>query len=807
MVHEQHYLRWLQDVDQTDLAQVGGKASALGSLLAVAAEHGLRVPSGFVITTAAYTDYIQQLGLHDAIEQLYALAAEGVAPELWQEQAGTLRQSILHGTLSPQLSKQISTWYAELGGGAVAVRSSATSEDGAHASSAGQYDTFLYIEGEEALYTAIKACMASLLNDRALSYRTHHTQAGQIAMAICVQKMVAASHAVSGVAFTLDTESGDDRFILITATYGLGEGLVQGSVTPDEFLVHKERLAAGYAPIVHAKLAPKQQAMQQTPAGVKLVSVPDEQARNFCLCPEQVLEVARAALALEQIGRVLWQQQTACFDIEWAYDAEDGKLSILQLRPETVHTKEQAVQHAVYTLTSAEQPTVLAQGIRVGARIAHGQVFKAETLEEALQCEEGAILVTRMTDPDWMPVLRKVRGIVTDLGGRTCHAAIVSRELGIPAVVGTHGASQLLEQGLSVTIDTASHADHGLVYSGHVPFSIEQQEGPGEIARCKTDPAVYITLADPSQAASLSRLPIDGVGIVRLELVIAHEIGVHPRACFQPDALTAPQREILAAKMQGYPSAAAWYQAVLTQAIARIASAFYPRIVTVRLTDLKSNEYRCLLAGEHFEQEEENPMLGWRGAGRYIDPSYAESFALECQALLEVWHTMGLHNIQVMVPFVRTVAEARAVVAVLESYGMGLRKGGPALIMMVEIPSNVLLLEQFAHYFDGFSIGSNDLTQLTLGIDRDAGLRCSDGDERNEAVMQLMLLAVTKARQLGKPISTCGQAPSDFPEVAQALIAHGVTGISLNPDVVIPFLKTRQAVALQATAQIPSMVV
>jgi len=778
-----NYIRDLTQISRFDVAVVGGKTASLGEMIQSLTAVGVRVPGGFAITADAYRYLLQHNDITAKITQL--VAAINYSDQASIAAAGkTIRALIEKAALPEDLKQQIKEAYHQLSARfgkepcSVAVRSSATAEDLPTASFAGQQETFLCIVGDEALYAAILGCFASLFTDRALLYRHEQGFADTaVALSICVQKMVRADVGVAGVLFTLDTETGFDQVVTINAAYGLGEAIVQGAVTPDEYVVYKKKLTDnGLYPLIKKKLGNKSVATRLENGKVVLVAVPVVDQKKFTLDDARLQELVDYALAIEQ-------HYGMPMDIEWALDGVDQLLYIVQARPETVHTIKGGELIRYQLAATQQQPLITGQSI--GQKIAQGKVRVIVRKQDLTMLLPGEVLVTTMTDPDWVPLLKSAAAIITDIGGRTCHAAIVSRELGIPALVGTGNGTSVLRDGQEITFD-GSQGGTGVVYEGLIDFSKEIIPVK-PVANLPFD--LLVNVADPDRAFAVCQLPIKGVGLARLEFIINHTIGVHPMAAANPEMVKdSAVRQQLFDKAAGYACPAEFFVETLAQGVGMIAAALYPRPVIVRLSDFKSNEYRTLLGGADFEPHEENPMLGWRGAARYISPAYKPAFELECAALKRARNEMGFSNIRFMVPFVRTVGEAAKVVATLASQGIVRGQDGLELYMMVEIPSNVLLLEQFAPYFDGFSIGSNDLTQLTLGIDRDSGSMLHAFDERDPAVKLLLGMAIEKARALGKPIGICGQAPSDYPELANFLVDAGITSISLTPDAVMPFL-------------------
>ncbi|HYA38292.1 MAG TPA: phosphoenolpyruvate synthase [Candidatus Methylomirabilis sp.] len=785
------YIRTFSELGMQDVPLVGGKNASLGEMFRHLSAEGVRVPGGFATTAEAYRHYLEHNGLTERIrERLRPLDTRNLS-EL--EKAGTeIRRWILEATIPPDLAEEIATAYADLAreyGSEpdVAVRSSATAEDLPTASFAGQQDTFLNIRGAKQLLVACQRVFASLFNDRAISYRVHQGFAHEhVALSIGVQKMVRSDIGSAGVMFTLDTETGFRDVVFITASYGLGENVVQGAVNPDEFYVFKPTLAAGKRPILKRQLGSKAIKMvyaQDAADGVSTrnVTVPDAERVCFSLTDDEALELARFAVKIEehysgQAGRDM------PMDIEWAKDGADGKLYVVQARPETVRAHESRNDYEVYYLESRGK--VLASGKSVGRRIATGIARVIERAEDMGRLRAGEVLVTDMTDPDWEPVMKTAAAIVTNRGGRTCHAAIIARELGIPAVVGCGDATAVIRGGTAVTVSCAE-GDTGQVYDGKQPFRVEKIS-LDSAHRPRTK--IMMNLANPDQAFEQSFLPNDGVGLARLEFIINHSIQVHPRALLEYDQLDKDEQQHIDRLTAGYRDRRDYFIRRLAEGIAVIGAAFYPKPVIVRLSDFKSNEYASLFGGSRFEPKEENPMLGLRGASRYYSESFQESFALECAALKQVREEMGLTNVTVMIPFVRSVEEAQRVLAAMGTHGLERGKAGLKVYLMCEIPANAILAEEFLQHLDGFSIGSNDLTQLTLGVDRDSGL-LSGFDERNPAVLKLMESAIRAARKMGKYVGICGQAPSDYPEITAWLVRQGIESISLNPDSVIPMTR------------------
>ncbi len=770
---------WLDQVRLSDLPRVGGKNASLGEMIASLGSLGVSVPGGFATTAEAYRRFLAHGDLAGRIaSRLRRLDPENLA-EL--ARAGEdIRGWILAAPLPPELEAEVRAAYAELsrragGEAAVAVRSSATAEDLPDASFAGQQETFLNVRGEEAVIAHLKRVFASLYTDRAIAYRAYHGFAHEeVALSAGIQEMVCADTGASGVMFTLDTESGFREVVFITATWGLGELLVQGQVDPDEFYLYKPALRAGRHSILRRQLGGKQQRMVFAEPGsgqrVRVEATPEALRLRFCLSDAEVTELARQALLIEDHYR-------RPMDIEWAKDGRSGKLFILQARPETVRSRSTTVER--YRL--AGRGKVLAEGRAIGQKIGVGTARVVRSLAEMGRVGPGDVLVTDMTDPDWEPVMKRAAAIVTNRGGRTCHAAIIARELGIPAVVGCGHGTEAISDGQPVTVSCAE-GDTGFVYEGRLPF--ERLEA--DLGALPEPPLkIMMNVGHPERAFDFSQLPHRGVGLARLEFIIARQIGVHPRALLEYQVQPPEVRAEIDRLSAGYADPVSFYVERLAEGIATITAAFAPHPVIVRLSDFKSNEYANLIGGKRYEPEEENPMLGFRGASRYVSPEFRACFALECRALRKVREEMGLDNAWVMVPFVRTVEEAREVVAALAEEGLERGKAGLKLIMMCELPANALLAEQFLEYFDGFSIGSNDLTQLTLGLDRDSGIVAHRFDERDPAVKRLIAMAIEACRRQDKYIGICGQGPSDHPDLADWLLEQGIESISLNPDTVV----------------------
>lgn len=765
----------------TDVDRVGGKNASLGELLSQLTSAGIRVPDGFATTAEAFRLFLKEGGLEDRIharlakldvDDVKALAAAGAEIRGWIESA----------PFPAELEKEIREFYEWLREGrdiSVAVRSSATAEDLPDASFAGQQETVLNVVGIDAVLHHMKEVFASLYNDRAISYRVHKgfTHA-EVALSAGVQRMCRSDKGAAGVMFTLDTESGFDQVVFITASYGLGETVVQGAVNPDEFYVFKPTLDAGKFPIIRKTLGSKLIRMEfETDASVgrtvRTVDVDPEDRRRFAITDEDVIELAKFARIIEKhYGRPM--------DIEWGKDGTDGKIYILQARPETVKSQQKSVEvQTKYSLGSKGR--LLIQGRAIGQKIGQGVVRIVQSASEMDRVLEGDVLVTDMTDPNWEPVMKRASAIVTNRGGRTCHAAIIARELGIPAVVGCGDATERLMEGDKVTVSCAE-GDTGNIYEGLLEVKTEQVVR-GALPEIPVK--IMMNVGNPQLAFDFQSIPNQGVGLARLEFIINNNIGIHPKVVLEYPNVPGELRDAVERLSAGYPSAKAFFERKIAEGVATIAAAFYPKKVIVRLSDFKSNEYRKLIGGANYEPVEENPMLGFRGASRYIANSFAECFAMECRAMKFVRDEMGLTNVELMIPFVRTVEEARRVTEIMEQHGLKRGVNGLRLNMMCEIPSNALLAEQFLEYFDGFSIGSNDMTQLALGLDRDSGLVAATFDERNPAVKALLSMAIRACRAQGKYVGICGQGPSDHADLAKWLMDEGIESISLNPDTVV----------------------
>jgi len=775
------YVVSLDKLGVHDVEHVGGKNASLGEMISNLAGAGVSVPGGFATTAQAYRDFLELSGLnkqiHDALDALDVDDVNALA-----KTGAQIRQWIMEAEFPEQLNSEIRTAFAKLSEGnpdiAVAVRSSATAEDLPDASFAGQQETFLNIRGVENVIRAAKEVFASLFNDRAISYRVHQGFDHKlVALSAGVQRMVRSETGTAGVMFTLDTESGFRDVVFITGAYGLGETVVQGAVNPDEFYVHKGTLTAGRPAILRRNLGSKAIKMiygDEAKAGrsVKTVDVDKAERARFCLTDAEVSELAKQAMIIEK-------HYKCPMDIEWAKDGDDGKLYIVQARPETVKSRTQANVMERYLLK--ETGTVLVEGRAIGQRIGAGKVRIINDVSEMDKVQAGDVLVSDMTDPDWEPVMKRASAIVTNRGGRTCHAAIIARELGIPAVVGCGNATQLLKDGQGVTVSCAE-GDTGYIFEGELGFDIKKNSVD---AMPELPFKIMMNVGNPDRAFDFAQLPNAGVGLARLEFIINRMIGVHPKALLNYDGLPPEIKDSVDKRIAGYDDPVGFYVEKLVEGISTLAAAFYPKKVIVRLSDFKSNEYANLIGGKLYEPEEENPMLGFRGASRYISESFRDCFELECRALKRVRNEMGLTNVEIMVPFVRTLGEASQVVDLLAENGLARGDNGLRVIMMCELPSNAILAEEFLEFFDGFSIGSNDLTQLTLGLDRDSGIIAHLFDERNPAVKKLLANAIAACNKAGKYIGICGQGPSDHPDLAKWLMEQGIESVSLNPDSVL----------------------
>jgi pyruvate,water dikinase len=774
------YVRWLSELGMEDVPQVGGKNASLGEMIHHLSEVGVQVPEGFATTADAYREFLARDRLDERIQtELDELDVADVAA--LAETGTRIRSWILEQPMPTPLDEAIAGAYERLvaeAGTATswAVRSSATAEDLPDASFAGQQETFLNVRGLDQIKQAVREVFASLFNDRAIAYRVHQGfEHRLVALSAGVQRMVRSDLAASGVVFTLDTESGFRDAVFVTASYGLGEMVVQGAVNPDEFYIHKPTLAAGRQAILRRSVGAKAIRMVYAPPGsnppVITEDVPEAQRQRFSITDDEVEALARQAVLIEEhYGRPM--------DIEWAKDGHDGRLYIVQARPETVQSRSGGVIERYHL---QEKGQVLATGRSIGHRIGAGTAKVIASISEMHRVSPGDVLITDMTDPDWEPIMKRAAAIVTNRGGRTCHAAIIARELGVPAVVGCTDATDRILDGRAVTVSCAE-GDTGYIYEGRLAF----EHKTIELSRMPEIPVkIMMNLGNPDRAFAFSSTPNAGVGLARLEFIINNMIGIHPKALLAYDQLPSDLREQIAPRIAAYESPREFYVARLTEGISTLAAAFSPHPVIVRMSDFKSNEYANLIGGAPYEPDEENPMIGFRGAGRYVAERFRDCFELECEALKRVRNDMGLTNLEIMIPFVRTVRQAKAVVDALAEQGLRRGENGLRLIMMCEIPSNAVLAEAFLEHFDGFSIGSNDMTQLTLGLDRDSALVAEDFDERDPAVLRMLEMAIEACHRQGKYVGICGQGPSDHPDLAKWLLERGITSISLNPDTVI----------------------
>ena len=759
-----------------DVETVGGKNASIGEMIGSLSRLGVKVPGGFATTAAAYRATLAHEGLDERIRK--ALADLDVDDVVKLAEVGAqIRSWILAAPLPPALEQAVREGYRLFGANAaVAVRSSATAEDLPEASFAGQQETFLNVQGEDAVLEAMRHVFASLFNDRAIAYRVHQGfDHSQVALSAGIQQMVRSDLGASGVMFTLDTDSGFRDVVFVTASYGLGETVVQGAVNPDEFYLYKPALRAGRRAVLRRNLGAKAIKMVYGEPGSKErvrtvdVAIPDRQ--RFCLNEQDLVTLSKQALIIEEhYGRPM--------DIEWGKDGSTGEIFILQARPETVQSR---TGRTIQRYTLSKRSKILAEGRSIGQRIGAGPARVISDVSQMARVQPGDVLIADMTDPDWEPVMKRASAIVTNRGGRTCHAAIIARELGIPAVVGCGDATTAIREGTAVTVSCAE-GDTGFVYEGALDFERKQIELDG----LPPSPVkIMMNVGNPDRAFDFASIPHRGVGLARLEFIINRMIGVHPRALLEFDRLDAALKSEIEAQMAGYTDPVGFYVDKLSEGISQIAAAFSPEPVIVRLSDFKSNEYANLIGGRLYEPHEENPMIGFRGAARYVDESFRPCFELECRALRRVREEMGLTNVWIMVPFVRTVAEAAKVTELLAANGLKRGENGLKVIMMCELPSNAVLAERFLEYFDGMSIGSNDMTQLTLGVDRDSGIVANHFDERDEAVKAMLSMAITACRNAGKYVGICGQGPSDHPDLARWLVAQGIESISLNPDTVV----------------------
>ncbi|MBO2696723.1 phosphoenolpyruvate synthase [Shewanella algae] len=777
----QQYVLWYQELGMGDVNKVGGKNASLGEMISNLANAGVQVPGGFATTSHAFNEFLEQSGVNQKIyDILDTLDVDDV--NALAKVGAQIRQWVIETPFQPELEQAIREAYEKLASetqdASFAVRSSATAEDMPDASFAGQQETFLNVKGFEAVLVAIKHVFASLFNDRAISYRVHQGYDHRgVALSAGVQRMVRSDKAASGVMFTMDTESGNKDVVFITSSFGLGEMVVQGAVNPDEFYVHKPTLAAGHKAVVRRNIGSKLIQMVYSDDAshgkqVKIEDVAKEQRMTFSINDEEVMELAKQAMIIEKhYGRPM--------DIEWAKDGNDGRLYIVQARPETVRSREDVQLIERYHLKSRGE--VICEGRAIGHKVGSGVAKVLKSIDEMDKIQPGDVLVTDMTDPDWEPIMKRASAIVTNRGGRTCHAAIIARELGVPAVVGCGDVTDKIQNGQEVTVSCAE-GDTGYIYQGKLEFDVIS-------SRVDSMPdlpmKIMMNVGNPDRAFDFARLPNEGVGLARLEFIINRMIGIHPKALLEFDQQSDELKAEITEMIAGYESPVEYYVARLVEGISSIAAAFHPKKAIVRMSDFKSNEYANLIGGDKYEPEEENPMLGFRGASRYISESFRDCFALECEAIKRVRNDMGLKNVEIMIPFVRTLEEGRQVIELLKEQGLERGKDGLRVIMMCELPSNALLADQFLEMFDGFSIGSNDLTQLTLGLDRDSGIISHLFDERNEAVKALLAMAIKSAKAKGAYVGICGQGPSDHADFAAWLVEQGIDTVSLNPDTVI----------------------
>lgn len=772
---------WYSDLSMNDVDRVGGKNASLGEMVANLSNAGVKVPNGYATTSHAFNQFLQANGLS---QRIYALLDTLDVDDVnaLKLAGATIRNWVLENPLPAALEADIRHCYQQLGEGdemlSVAVRSSATAEDLPDASFAGQQETFLNVRGIDAVIEATKHVFASLFNDRAISYRVHQGFDHEgVALSAGIQRMVRSDKAASGVMFTLDTESGFDQVVFITSSWGLGEMVVQGAVNPDEFYVHKPTLKAGNPAVVRRTIGSKLIKMvyadgKELGTQVEITDTTAAEQNQFSLTDTEIMELAKQALIIEQhYGRPM--------DIEWAKDGNTGELLIVQARPETVRSRDN--QQVMGRFHLNDQGKTLIEGRAIGQRIGSGPVRIVSDLSQMDQVQQGDVLVADMTDPDWEPVMKKAAAIVTNRGGRTCHAAIIARELGIPAVVGCGDAMSLLQDGQNVTVSCAQ-GETGYVYDGILEFEVRRSE----VEQLPTLPLkVMMNVGNPDRAFDFACIPNEGVGLARLEFIINKMIGIHPKALLNYDQQSAEIKAEIDKRIIGYANPVEFYIEKLTEGISTLAAAFWPQRVIVRMSDFKSNEYRNLVGGINYEPTEENPMLGFRGASRYIAPHFQDCFALECEAIKRVREKMGLKNVEIMIPFVRTVSEAASVIDLLTKFELRRGENGLKVMMMCELPSNAILAEEFLKYFDGFSIGSNDMTQLTLGLDRDSGDIAHLFDERNDAVKAMLSLAIKAANKAGKYVGICGQGPSDHEDFARWLMEQGIDSVSLNPDTVL----------------------
>lgn len=780
------FILWFREIGKKDIPLVGGKNASLGEMFKNLAKKGVEVPNGFAVTVTSYKHFVEHNEIGDKLKEILAGLNTHDLTDL-QIRGEKIRTLFTNGTFPKDLEKKIRTAYEKLGeilnveNPDVAIRSSATAEDLPDASFAGQQESYLNIEGGDAVLAHIKKAFASLFTDRAISYR-HDKGFDHLAvwLSVTVQKMARSDLASSGVMFTCDTESGFDKVVFITGSYGLGEMVVQGAVSPDQFYVFKPSMA-----VIEKTLGVKDRKMVYTAEGsaekTKIIEVPKEERSLYILKDEEIIKLAKWAIIIEK-------HYKKTMDIEWAKDGKTGNLYIVQARPETIHSskKENIVETCVID-NEAKKGKLLLSGHSIGRKIGRGIVNVIETPKQIFQFKPGEVLVTDMTNPDWEPIMKIAQAIITNKGGKTCHAAIISRELGVPCVIGTRNATEILKTGMEVTVDCSTGT--GDIYEGLLDFKVEKIN-LAQLPKTKTK--ILMNIGIPEKAFVQSRIPTDGVGLAREEFIINSHIGIHPLALINYNNLDSELKENIDKKTQGYEDKTKFFIEKLSYGVARIAAAFYPNPVIVRTSDFKTNEYANLIGGKLYEPHEENPMIGWRGASRYYDPKYKQAFELECQALKHVRDEMGLTNMIIMIPFCRTPEEGHKVIATMQEFGLKQGENGLQIYMMVEVPSNIILIEEFAEIFDGFSIGSNDLTQLTLGLDRDSEIVAHLFDERNEGIKASIAKVIKACRKKKKKIGICGQAPSDFPEFASFLVECGISSISLNPDTIV---KTRISIA------------
>jgi pyruvate, water dikinase len=781
-----NYTRWFKDIRLEDVALVGGKTASLGELYSVLAPQGVRVPNGFALTAMAYRDALTKAGAWEELRGLLAHVDKGRITDL-AKRSKAARALVFAATDREDLRHEITEAYQRLeqeygANVAVAVRSSATAEDLPTASFAGQHESFLNIRGPHDLMTACRRCFASLFTDRAVSYRIDKGfDHFKVALSVAVMKMVRSDVAASGVIFTLDTETGFRDVVFVTGSYGLGENIVQGTVDPDEFYVHKPTFNNGFRAVLSRRLGAKEMRMVYARGRATTRNVATSQAarKRFCINDDDVLQLTQSAIVVENHYSKKAGAPTP-MDVEWAKDGSDGKLYIIQARPETVASQRKPEAIEDYALKSKGE--IIVAGRAVGDKIAAGKVRLIKNKGHLRSFRPGEVLVASATSPDWEPIMKTAAAIVTDHGGRTCHAAIIARELGVPAVVGTENATKQVKSGMYVTVSCAE-GDIGHVYSGNLPFSIERVS-VDRLGKPRTE--IMVNLGNPEIAFKTAMTPSDGVGLARMEFIIEQHIGIHPMALAQPDKIKSSRdRQAVRRLTERYRKPSDFFVERLSEGVGTIAAAFYPRPVIVRLSDFKTNEYANLLAGAGFEPKEENPMLGFRGAARYAHPAYAAGFALECAALRRVRDVMGLTNLKIMIPFCRRVEEARNVIERMAQHGLNRGGRGLEIFMMCEIPNNVILIDQFSKLFDGFSIGSNDLTQLTLGVDRDSDIVAFDFDERDPGMLQMLTMAVTGAKRNKRHVGICGEAPANYPEIARFLTEIGIDSISVNPSSIL----------------------